>query len=300
MTESSDLMSNSRSKTEIHALIGKLFGFQRHHHLQCDECCTSSGRGGEENLWCACQSFPDAIFPGHCYNMHQHTNIRYSIQALISSSIKGVDRLILRYRCFSFGWGRHNSQIYHTMLLCTHFIIHNVLGCPPLPVTVTTRIITFLVGDPYNPSFATVTGRGDNPNNIFIVYSFFSMYSGQRPVFRKNRQAFGWSTCLITSVWFPRWWRFSKKMYGLTPLGSDKTDKPMLTIVETCWNYKLNKHTKLTLHWMLLLAHIIWLSYMLSYLVTNWNTLPNLVICVIMFIHWTITATIETPHTSNS
>ena len=30
----------------------------------------------------------------------------------------------------------------------------------PLPVTVTTRIITFLAGDPYKPSFATVTGRG--------------------------------------------------------------------------------------------------------------------------------------------
>ena len=25
------------------------------------------------------------------------------------------------------------------------------------------RNITFLVGDPYNPSFATVPGRGDNP-----------------------------------------------------------------------------------------------------------------------------------------
>ena len=37
------------------------------------------------------------------------------------------------------------------------------LGVAPLPVTVTTRIITFLVGDPYKPSFATVTGRGDNP-----------------------------------------------------------------------------------------------------------------------------------------
>ena len=33
----------------------------------------------------------------------------------------------------------------------------------PFPVTVTTRNIPFLVGDPYKPSFATVTGRGDNP-----------------------------------------------------------------------------------------------------------------------------------------
>ena len=37
------------------------------------------------------------------------------------------------------------------------------IGLPPLPVRVTTRIITFLVGDPYKPSFATVTGKGDNP-----------------------------------------------------------------------------------------------------------------------------------------
>ena len=40
------------------------------------------------------------------------------------------------------------------------------IGLSPLPVTVTTRIITFLVGDPYKPSFATVTGRGDNPTYI--------------------------------------------------------------------------------------------------------------------------------------
>ena len=33
-------------------------------------------------------------------------------------------------------------------------------GCGPLPVTVTTRNITYLVGDSYKPSFATVTGRG--------------------------------------------------------------------------------------------------------------------------------------------
>ena len=34
----------------------------------------------------------------------------------------------------------------------------------PFPVTVTTRIIPFLVGNPYKPSFATVTGKGDNPS----------------------------------------------------------------------------------------------------------------------------------------
>ena len=38
------------------------------------------------------------------------------------------------------------------------------LGLSPCPVTVTDRIVIFLVGDPYKPSFATVTGRGDNPS----------------------------------------------------------------------------------------------------------------------------------------
>ena len=33
-------------------------------------------------------------------------------------------------------------------------------GCGPLPITVTTRIITFLVVDSYKPSFATGTGMG--------------------------------------------------------------------------------------------------------------------------------------------
>ena len=31
---------------------------------------------------------------------------------------------------------------------------------PPHPATVTTRIITFLVGNPYSPSFVTVIGCG--------------------------------------------------------------------------------------------------------------------------------------------
>ena len=37
------------------------------------------------------------------------------------------------------------------------------LGATPHPVTVTTRIIPFLIGNPYKPSFVTVTGWGDNP-----------------------------------------------------------------------------------------------------------------------------------------
>ena len=42
------------------------------------------------------------------------------------------------------------------------------VGCGHLPVTVTTRIIPLLVGDPHKPLFATVTGRGPDPKCVFI------------------------------------------------------------------------------------------------------------------------------------
>ena len=48
-------------------------------------------------------------------------------------------------------------------------------GLSPLPVRVTTRIITFLVGNPYKPSFATVTGWGVDPRygwECFLVGGF--------------------------------------------------------------------------------------------------------------------------------
>ena len=41
-------------------------------------------------------------------------------------------------------------------------------GLSPLPVRVTTRIIAFLVGNPYKPSFATVTGWGVDPIYLYI------------------------------------------------------------------------------------------------------------------------------------
>ena len=44
------------------------------------------------------------------------------------------------------------------------------LRSTPHPVTVTTRIITFLVGNPYKPSFATVTGWGVDPNYPLLNY----------------------------------------------------------------------------------------------------------------------------------
>ena len=58
------------------------------------------------------------------------------------------------------------------------FALRDTLRSTPLPVTVTTRIITFLVGDPYKPSFPTVTGRGPHPRyDIFseAVFSFWGL-----------------------------------------------------------------------------------------------------------------------------
>ena len=44
------------------------------------------------------------------------------------------------------------------------FNVHNIfqlyLGLSPLPVRVTTRIVTFLVGNPYKPSFPLLLGGG--------------------------------------------------------------------------------------------------------------------------------------------
>ena len=38
-------------------------------------------------------------------------------------------------------------------------------GLSPFPVIVTTRIVSCLVGNPYKFSFATITGKGDNPTH---------------------------------------------------------------------------------------------------------------------------------------
>ena len=53
-------------------------------------------------------------------------------------------------------------------ILLVLYYIYIYLRSTPHPVTVTTRIITFLVGNPYKPSFATVTGRGVDPIYVCI------------------------------------------------------------------------------------------------------------------------------------
>ena len=52
---------------------------------------------------------------------------------------------------------------------------------PPPRMPVTTRIITSLVGDPYKPSFATVTGRVDNPCDSQRSHSFLGEKTNGSP-----------------------------------------------------------------------------------------------------------------------
>ena len=56
--------------------------------------------------------------------------------------------------------------------LLKHCIIYIYIRSTPHPVTVTTRIITFLVRNPYKPSFATVTGWGVDPIYSIIIPCF--------------------------------------------------------------------------------------------------------------------------------
>ena len=61
-----------------------------------------------------------------------------------------------------------------TSLVQFSCIFNIFLGCGPLTVTVTTRIIPFLVGNPYKPSFPTVTVRGPRP-------TYFNQYLPEKP-----------------------------------------------------------------------------------------------------------------------
>ncbi len=50
------------------------------------------------------------------------------------------------------------------------------VGCGPLTLTVTTKIITFLIGNPYKPSFTTVTVRGPDPKYQYFIKHLARMW----------------------------------------------------------------------------------------------------------------------------
>ena len=71
-----------------------------------------------------------------------------------------------------------NLLVWRNAILLIKSIINEKLvdlGLSPLPVTVTTRIFTFLLGYPYKPSFATIARRGGQPKVDFM--SLFQTFS---------------------------------------------------------------------------------------------------------------------------
>ena len=124
-------------------------------------------------------------FPGYIYisSTFPITNLRgdqppkpYSerpwIRGLLSPWLSLNNPLIIRpYFSFLGGWlwgcapcflHDINLFVWNTWykLVNLHESIVYTLCVAPLPAAVTTWIITFLLGNPYKPSFATVTGRG--------------------------------------------------------------------------------------------------------------------------------------------
>jgi len=74
---------------------------------------------------------------------------------------------------FPTNWGAKECQNLPKHRVVEAFSFHplgenHIIWVVPLPrIPLTIRICIFLVGDPYKPSFANVTGRGDSPTHDF-------------------------------------------------------------------------------------------------------------------------------------
>ena len=62
------------------------------------------------------------------------------------------------------------DELYFSNEWHEHQLEEVYFGCGPFPVTVTTRIIPFLGGNPCKPSFGTVSGWGVHPKYSLIVF----------------------------------------------------------------------------------------------------------------------------------
>ena len=80
-------------------------------------------------------------------------------------------------------WPQHACSMTRTSVIPHRRRVQMIwlfIGCGPLTVTVTTRIIPFLVGNPYKPSFPTVTVRGPHPNYSLILASAKRFHRNRR------------------------------------------------------------------------------------------------------------------------
>ena len=81
------------------------------------------------------------------------------------------------------------------------------LGTTPHPVTVTTRIITFLIGNPYKPSFVTVTGWGVDRIGTFVFFLLIELHlqfiRGRKDIDRSTFWSFSSSPTAALLTLFP-------------------------------------------------------------------------------------------------
>ena len=88
---------------------------------------------------------------------------------LVLGSVTGTYLTIFGRLLISKESGKLHSTDSLTPTTKKGVCIYNVyVGTTPHPVTVTTRIITFLIGNPYKPSFVTVTGWGVDRMYMYI------------------------------------------------------------------------------------------------------------------------------------
>ena len=86
------------------------------------------------------------------------------------------DTLILTHNHIYILYSKNST--HHYLKSCLKLLFHFCggpsplcVGLSPLPVTVTTRIVMFLVGDPYKPSFPLLLGGGTTQIMRLIIES---------------------------------------------------------------------------------------------------------------------------------
>ena len=92
-------------------------------------------------------------------------------------------------------------------------------GLSPLPVRVTTRIVTFLVGNPYKPSFPLLLGGGTT-QDIFNLHFLWEILRVQGILFTQASA----SPAMVNSmkhVEIPTMWRFRKPKWNLNIMVSN-------------------------------------------------------------------------------
>ena len=82
-------------------------------------------------------------------------------------------RFYVRSACHSMTNGMGNGNLGVDESFAKTYTSGIILLWPPPRMPVTTRIMTCLIGNPYKPSFATVTGRGPHPR-----YNATASFSG--------------------------------------------------------------------------------------------------------------------------